>query len=121
MYTFKRHCRYKEKKELDSQVKDLRAVVKSSEHKDDELVRNFSLSLIKSSALACLDEIASFQMERPILAHMAKVKAGKAPPPSPDPQPKRRPMKPIIITKDQVIHTKTKYAIEDSFVNYLLD
>ena len=90
---------------MESQVKDLRAVVKSSDHKDDEVVRNFYLSLIRSSALTCLDEIASFEMEKPILAHMAKVKAGKAPPPTSDPKHQRRPMKPIIITKDQVGRT----------------
>merc|ERR1711974_467868 len=46
--------------------------------------------------------ITSFQMEKPILAHMAKVRSGQAPPqPKPSEQ-SRRPMKPIIITKDKV-------------------
>ena len=97
-------CRYKEKKELESRVKELRSVALLAEgHCDDESVRDFYLSLVRASALTCLDEIASFQMERPILAHMAKVRAGKAEPLAPQPsEATRRPFKPIIITKDKV-------------------
>ena len=83
------------------QVKELRGVISSEDHRDDDLVRDFYLAQIRSAALTCLEEIASFKTERQVLAHMAKVRAGKAPPPSAD-QPKRRPMKPIIITKDKV-------------------
>ena len=83
------------------QVKELRGVISSEDHRDDDLVRDFYLAQIRSAALTCLEEISSFKTERQVLAHMAKVRAGKAPPPSAD-QPKRRPMKPIIITKDKV-------------------
>jgi len=99
-------ARYKEKKELEGRVKELRSVVHCSETEgrlDEEAVRDFYLSLIRSSALTCLDEITSFQMEKPILAHMAKVRSGQAPPPQPKPsEQSRRPLKPIIITKDRV-------------------
>jgi len=92
--------RFKEKKQLESEIKELRFAVTNEDEKDDETLRKFYLALIKGSALECLEELASFQMEKPILAHMAKVKRGEVK--AVEVRRSTRPLKPIIITKDMV-------------------
>ena len=92
--------RYKQKKELDSQLQDLK-VAAENEHRDDETVRKYYLTLIRTSALSCMDEISSYEMEKPILAHMAKLRKGEVVDIKPN-KPKPRPLKPIIITKDKI-------------------
>jgi len=96
--------RYKEKRQLEDQIKELRRIAADpkNEHRDDEVIRKFYMSLIKSSALHCLEEIASYEMEKPVLAHMAKVKKGEVVPEEASSSKSRRPLKPIIITKDRV-------------------
>jgi len=93
--------RFKEKKQLESEIKELRFAVTNEDEKDDETLRKFYLALIKGSALECLEELASFQMEKPILAHMAKVKRGEVKAVEVR-RSTTRPLKPIIITKDMV-------------------
>ena len=87
--------RYKESKELES---SLNALKMDLEHCDEDLVREYYIKLIKKSVFSALDELTSFDMEKGILAHMAKLResGGAALERAP---PKKRPLKPIIITR----------------------
>jgi len=93
--------RYREKKELETQLKQLKilAVDVEKEHRDEEDVRKYYLKLIHSFVLFTLDEILSYEMEKPILHHMAKVRKGEVPNDLGVSKAKRS-FKPIIITKD---------------------
>ena len=93
--------RYKEKKELDIQLKQLKilAIDVEKEHRDEEDVRKYYLKLIHSFVLFTLDEILSYEMEKPILHHMAKIRKGEVTNDQVAPKAKR-PFKPIIITRD---------------------
>lgn len=94
--------RYKEQKELESQLEVLRRSVCNMSIVDEELERKYYLTLIKNFCSQAVDELNSIEMEKPLLEHMAKVrkdtddkvKKGKFPPP--------KPLKPIIITRDEI-------------------
>ncbi|TRY72745.1 hypothetical protein TCAL_00181 [Tigriopus californicus] len=94
--------RFKTLKTLEARIKDLRPLVQAQEGSiDDDVLREFHLKTLTSFALNALDELASFDMEKPILVHMEKVRQGQAP----DPKtlgPPSRPLKPVIITRDAV-------------------
>ena len=96
--------RYKEKKELDSQLKQLKASVieANKAHRDEEIVRKYYLKLIHSFVLSTLDEISSYEMEKPILQHLTKVKRGEVAATEGSTSQPKRPLKPIIITRDAV-------------------
>ena len=88
--------RYKESKELEISLKALKA---NLEHCDEDLVREYYLKLIRKSVISSLDEITSFETEKEILAHMAKMRETTGGVTIDKPAPKKRPLKPIIITR----------------------
>lgn len=94
--------RYKEQKDLESQLEVLKRSVCNMSIVDEELERKYYLTLIKNFCSQAVDELNSTEMEKPLLEHMAKVKKdtddkvkkGKFPLP--------KPLKPIIITRDEI-------------------
>ncbi|EFA03604.1 immunoglobulin-binding protein 1 [Tribolium castaneum] len=90
--------RYKEQKELKSKLADLKTNMEN-EHADEEIKRDYFLTMLKSFIHEAVDELNSIEMEKPILEYMANVKKDEK-----KPEPKRpvTPLKPIIITKDEV-------------------
>jgi immunoglobulin-binding protein 1 len=94
--------RYKEQKDLESQLEDLKRSVCNMSILDEELERKYYLTLIKNFSNQAVEELNSIEMEKPLLEHMAKVrkdtdvkvKKGKFPPP--------KPLKPFIITRDEI-------------------
>jgi immunoglobulin-binding protein 1 len=99
--------RYKEQKDLENQLEDLKRSVCSMRIVDEELERKYYLTLVKNFANQAVDELNTIEMEKPLLEHMAKVrkgelygsesdrvKKGKFPPP--------KPLQPIIITRDEI-------------------
>ncbi|KAJ9581794.1 hypothetical protein L9F63_003863 [Diploptera punctata] len=98
--------RYKEKKELENQLDDLKKSLNQMEITDEEIERKYYLTLIKNYASEALDEINSLEMEKPILEHIAKVRKGENFADSIDESKKLKrppkPLQPIIITKDEL-------------------
>ena len=96
--------KYKAKKELDAQLKELKVLVVDveNEHRDEELVRKYYLKLIQSFVLSTFDEIASYEMEKSMLHHMVKVRKGEVPDTQSKVNQAKRPLKPIVITRDAV-------------------
>ncbi|XP_067008922.1 immunoglobulin-binding protein 1 [Anabrus simplex] len=96
--------RYKEQKMLESQLEELRKNMDSCMNTDEEIKRKFFLTMIKSYVNQALDELSSIEMEKPLIEHMKKVRK--------DPKlahehldsvvKSRKPLKPIIITKDEM-------------------
>jgi immunoglobulin-binding protein 1 len=98
--------KYQQKKELKDQIKQLR-VAMERDHTDEDIRRNFYLKLIKSCVWESQDELATLEQECEILDHISKLKEN-------DPEFKRQseashkkhpppqPLKPIIITKDEI-------------------
>lgn len=89
--------RFKEQKELKSKLAGLKKNMEN-EHCDEELKRNYFLTMVKLFIYEAIDELNSIDMEKPILEHMANMKKDekpvlKRPPP---------PLKPIIITRDEI-------------------
>ncbi|CAH1104953.1 unnamed protein product [Psylliodes chrysocephalus] len=89
--------RFKEQKELKSKLEDLKKNVEN-EHADEEIKRKYFLTMIKLFIYEAVDELNSINMEKPILEHMANMKEDKPVPKRPPPPP----LKPIIITKDDL-------------------
>jgi len=85
--------RYKARKELEERLKALEA------SGDDDNRREFRLETIKRWVLVCLDELAMLESEKPLLAHMAAMRARGTIQQQPA-RPPPRPLKPIIITRD---------------------
>ena len=91
--------RYKESKELEESIKAMK--IKVEEHCDEEIVRDYYLKLIRKGVHSALDELNSFEMEKEILEHMAKMReSGNGAAALHNASEKRRPLKPIIITRD---------------------
>lgn len=90
--------RYREKKELEARLTDVRRAVDSGQA-DDEVTRDFYLLNIRRWATVSLEEIESIDQEIEILKKMDFLKHSETRPPS---QPARPPMKPFILTKDAV-------------------
>ncbi|CAL7942829.1 unnamed protein product [Xylocopa violacea] len=95
--------RYKEQKELESRLKILKENL-SNPNIDDEIKREYIVSLIKLYVNLTIEELASIAAEKPILEHMKNMRrtetaSGKI-------LQKRRPsppkLQPIIITRDEV-------------------
>lgn len=90
--------RFKEQKELKAKLVDLKQNMEN-EHADEEIKRNYFLTMIKSFIYEAIDELASIENEKPILEYMAQIKKDdKVERKRPAPQP----LKPIIITRDEV-------------------
>ena len=96
--------KYKEKKELESQLKELKILVVNvdKEHRDEEIVRKYYLKLIHSFVFSTLDEIASYELEKTMLHYRVKVRKGEMPQTNEESSQTKRPLKPIIITRDAV-------------------
>lgn len=90
--------KHKEQKELKTHLENLKKNVEN-EHADEEIKRKYFLTMIKVFIHDVADELDSIKMEKPILEHMAKMKQDNMPKPKRQPPP---PLKPIIITKDEV-------------------
>ena len=91
-------ARFKETKQL---KEDLRLLQESlTKGRDEEVVRQFHIKLIKKFVNCSLDEMASLKMEVEMLQHMAKMKAGKVMVEA-NPEPARK-LKPIVITADKM-------------------
>ena len=91
-------ARFKETKQL---KEDLRLLQESlAKGRDEEVVRQFHIKLIKKFVNSSLDEMASLKMEVEMLQHMAKMRAGKVMV-EVNPKPARK-LKPIVITADKM-------------------
>ncbi|AWP12243.1 putative immunoglobulin-binding protein 1 isoform 2 [Scophthalmus maximus] len=90
--------RYRQKKELEARLSDVRRAVDSGQA-DDEVSREFYLLTVRRWVTVCLEEMESIDQEVEILSKMdiLKQSAGKHPA-----RPVRPPMKPFILTKDAV-------------------
>lgn len=91
--------KYRQQKELQDQINDLRKVMKL-EHIDDETKRDFYVKLLKLSIIDAQEEISSIDQEKPILEFQ---KSRQEMTPQERAKPAARsgpPLKPIIITKD---------------------
>lgn len=94
--------KYREKKELADQIKQLKIAI-SAEHIDDDVKREFYSKLLQSCIIEAKDELITIDQEKAILEHLARRDpegAQGARPKHTPPPPK--PLKPIIITKDLV-------------------
>ncbi|XP_065332412.1 immunoglobulin-binding protein 1b [Cloeon dipterum] len=103
--------RFQEEKERERRLKELQELVERDDA-DDERVREYHMTLLKSNIAQALDELASLQQEKNILQHMERLKKESAGydevpqgqrPPSRRPPPQRQGLKPVIITKDQAM------------------
>ncbi len=95
--------RFREQKELEERISELRAAVLGApERADDEAVREFYLKTIMHFANRALDDLASLAMEKPLVKHMKKMRAGGGNQIAPAKPEKRRPLKPIVITRDAI-------------------
>jgi len=96
--------RYKESKEIEASLKELKNAI-ANPSCDEDILRNYFLKLIRKFVISALDEIMSFKTEKEILQHMAKMRdqsgAGAVVVAQPSQRPKR-PLKPIIITRDAI-------------------
>ncbi|XP_068182326.1 immunoglobulin-binding protein 1 [Antennarius striatus] len=90
--------RYRQKKELESRLSDVRRAVDSGQA-DDEVCRDFYLLNVKRWITVCLEEIESIEQEVEILRRMDVPRPGGAPQPAPA---IRQAFKPFILTKDRV-------------------
>lgn len=87
--------KFREQKELKAKLEDLKKNVEN-EHCDEEIKRNYFITMIKLFIHEAEDELSSIETEKEILEHMSKM--SKDDKPRKGPQPK--PLKPIIITRD---------------------
>lgn len=89
--------KYRKKKELDDQIKQLKVVMKREEV-DDDTKRDYYLKLLNMSVIEAQEELSSIEMEKQMLKfqqqdrHQTELHGRTKPPPV-------RPLKPIIITK----------------------
>lgn len=88
--------KYKEQKELQSRLNDLKRNM-DNEHCDDEIKREYFLTMIKLFIQEAIDELSSIETEKEILEHMSKFKEEK-----PKKGPRPQPLKPVIITRDAI-------------------
>ncbi|CAH0557506.1 unnamed protein product [Brassicogethes aeneus] len=91
--------RYKEQNQLKAKLEELKNNMEN-ENIDDDVKKNYFLTMIKLFIHEAIDELGSIDMEKPILEHMANIKKDdetvkplKRPP---------APLKPFIITRDEV-------------------
>ena len=70
--------RYKESKEIESSLKELKLAISNSSC-DEDVLRDYHLKLIRKFVFSAIDEIISFKTEKEILAHMAKMREQAGP------------------------------------------
>lgn len=93
--------KYRQQKELEDQINQLKVVVKQNLI-DDETKRDFYIKLLKLSVIDAQDEITSIDQEKQILVFQ-KTRQEMMPKEHENKKPTRHvapPLKPIIITKD---------------------
>ncbi|XP_049876184.1 immunoglobulin-binding protein 1b [Pectinophora gossypiella] len=88
--------RYKAAKELKEKIVTLSKAMKL-QHTDEEIKREYFLTLIQSYVNNALDELSSIEQEKPILEYMTK--RGEH---VPKEKARMPPLKPVIITRDAV-------------------
>lgn len=88
--------RFKEEKELKARLDTLKENM-DNEHVDEEIKRNYFMTMIKLTIYEAIDELYSIELEKPILEHIATLSKDEKPKRLPAP-----PLKPFIITKDEV-------------------
>ena len=95
--------RYREQKELDKQLAELREAMKRPSP-DDETVRNYHLTLLRQAVGKAVAELQSLEQEKPILEHMQrlKVKGGSAAEETANPAPTVAPLRPVVITRTKL-------------------
>lgn len=89
--------KFREQKEMKARLEDLKRNV-DNEHCDEEIKRDYFITMIKLFVHEAEDELSSIETEKEILEHMSKL--NKDDKPKKGPQPK--PLRPIIITRDAV-------------------
>ncbi len=96
--------RYKEGKELDFKLKEFREQLSQTKGSvDDEILRDYYLTLLKRWINYSLDELNSIETEKPILEHMSQMKnLAFDHKKEPKIKSEKIPLKPIIITRDQI-------------------
>lgn len=92
--------RFREQKELEANLKDLKTNM-DNPNVDDEIKRKYFLTMIKLFIHQAILELDSIEMEKPILAHMQKLKEDDGNT-SHKKTFRSKPLKPIILTKDDV-------------------
>ena len=91
--------RFRRKKEHEEREKELRQRIEKGGTDDDEdVVREYYISLLKKWAIIALDELDGISLEKQMLRHMSREET--QPSRHRHPQTKRQPLKPFIITKD---------------------
>lgn len=91
--------RYREQKELQSRLEILEKNL-SNPNIDDEVKRDYFVTLIKLYVNLTIDELSSLAAEKPILEHMKQ--AGRMPAQNLQKRPPPPKIQPIIITRDEV-------------------
>lgn len=94
--------RFREQKELEAQLTELKTNM-GNPNADDETKRKYFLTMIKLFIHQAILELDSIEMEKPILAHMEKMKEDEGSSGhKKHPPPRSKPLRPIILTKDEV-------------------
>lgn len=93
--------KYREKKELSDQIKQLKIAI-SAEHIDDDVKREFYSKLLESCIIEAKDELVTIDQEKAILEHLARRETDGSQGARPKHVHTPKPLKPIIITKDLV-------------------
>ena len=97
--------RYKESKEMETKLNDMKLRMSQSEDPDDEIIRQFFLTLIKRWINHSLEELESIELEKPLIEHMKQMKAQnkdiKHKPIDKTNKSETNRLKPIIITRNE--------------------
>jgi len=88
--------RFKEQKELKNKLEELKKNM-DNENVDDEVKRNYFLTMIKLFIYEAIDELGSIESEKQILEHMANLNRDEKPKSK---RPPPQPLRPVIITRD---------------------
>ena len=70
--------RYKESKEIETSLKELKLAIANSSC-DEDVLRDYYLKMIRKFVFSAIDEIFSFKTEKEILQHMAKMREQSGP------------------------------------------
>lgn len=90
--------RFKEKKSMQARLLELKPSLSNC---DEDVLRKYYITLAKKFIIDCLEELESIEMEQKMLVDMAALKM-KGMYPDKEQQPKPKPFKPILITKDAI-------------------
>ena len=92
--------KFQDKKNMESRIQELKRAIENPSA-DETVVRDYHLLLLKKFILSTVEELASIAQEKPIVEHIAKMKAAGADMKSATSN-KSPALKPIIITRDAV-------------------